>query len=106
MILADKGFMIHDLIPKNVFLNLPPFLLGKSQFTKSEAIFTWKISGCRIHVEQAIERLRNYKILALITSNLRPHCDKLVQVCAALVNLQSPIIRGIFDEHNKVTTEQ
>ena len=97
MVLADKGFMIHDLMPKNVFLNLPPFLLKETQFTRSEATFTRKIAGCRIHVERANERLRNYKILSLITSNLRPYCDKLVQVCAALVNLQSPIISGIFD---------
>ncbi len=55
LILADKGFLIHDRMPKNVFLNLPAFLSGKIQFSKIEAIFSRKIAGCRIHVERAIE---------------------------------------------------
>eukprot|EP00795_Rhopilema_esculentum_P009838 gene9838-18415_t len=38
LVLPDKGFMIHDLIPRDVFLNLPPFLSGKSKFTKEEAL--------------------------------------------------------------------
>ena len=41
----------------------------------------------RIHVEHAIERLKNYKILYLINSYLRPHCDKVVQVCAVFTVL-------------------
>ncbi|XP_065057293.1 uncharacterized protein LOC135685315 [Rhopilema esculentum] len=99
LILADKGFMIHDLVPKGIFLNLPPFLSGKKQFSKEEAMFCKKIASQRIHVERAIERLRNYKILNLITTNLRPWCNKLVQTCAALVNLQSAIINGVFDKY-------
>ena len=51
----------------------------------------------RIHVEHVIERLRNCQILYLINSNFRPLCDKVVQVCAAIIKLQSPITRGIFD---------
>ena len=86
--MADKGFLIHKLLPKNVFLNLPAFLAGKVQLTKQESIFSRKIAACRIHVERAIERLRNYKILDLITAPLRQFVDKLVQVCAALVNMQ------------------
>ena len=81
LILADKGFVIHDILPKNVFLNMPAFLSG------------------RIHVERAIERLRNYKILGYINGHLRPFTDMIVQVCAALVNLQTPIIAGIFQEY-------
>ena len=72
LILADKGFLIHDLLPNNIYLNLPAFLSGKTQFTKNEAIFSRKIAGCRIHVERAIERLRNYKILDNTDSRLRP----------------------------------
>jgi hypothetical protein len=75
---------------------LPAFLSGKSQFTKEEAVFSRKISRCRIHVERAIERLRNYKILGLITAPLRPYVDKIVQVCSALVNLQTPIMSDVL----------
>ena len=106
LILADKGFVIHELLPRNVFLNLPAFLAGKNQLTTSESIFSRKIAGCRIHVERAIERLRNYKILDLITASLRQHVTKLVQVCAVLVNLQSTIIDGILANYDDVVSNQ
>jgi len=96
LILADKGFVIHDLLPKNIYLNMPAFLSGKKKFSKEEAVYSRKVAGCRIHVERAIERLRNYKILGYINSHLRPFADKIVQVCAVLVNLQTPIIADIF----------
>ena len=86
LILADKGFLIHDLLPKNIFLNLPAFLCGKTQFTKEEAVFSRKIAGCRIHVERAIQRPRSYKILDYVNTPLRPFIDKITQVCAVLVN--------------------
>ena len=85
-------------MPKNVFLNLSPFLLGKTQFTESEAMFTRKLAGCHILVERAIERIKIYKILSIVTVNLRPFCDKIVQISAVLANLQSPIIEGVFDQ--------
>ena len=97
LILADKGFLLHDIIPQGVFLNLPAFLRGKDKFTRAEAIFSRKIARSRIHVERAIERLRNYKILEKISARQRWYCDIIVQVCSALVNLQSPIIESIFD---------
>ena len=83
--------------PKNVFLNLPAFLSGKSQFTKQETVFSRQVSRCRIHVEKAIERLKIFKILGIITVPLQPHVDKIVQVCGALVKFQNPIIAGVLD---------
>ena len=87
-------------MPRGVFLNLPSFLTGKARFTKAEAIFSRKIARSRIHVERAIERLRNYRILNSISANQRPIASKLVQVCASLVNLQSPVLYGIFKGQN------
>ena len=92
--------MIHDLIPKGIFFNIPPFLSGKTRFSNEEAMFCKRIASQRIHAERAIERLRNYIILNLISAKLRPLCDKLIQSCAALVNLQTPIINGVFDKYN------
>ena len=96
LILADKGFLLHDILPQGVSLNLPAFLSGKERFSKAEAILSRKISRSRIHVERAIERLRNFKILQALETNQRQLANKIVQVCAALVNLQSPVISGIF----------
>jgi hypothetical protein len=47
MILADKGFTIHKLLPQGVHLNIPPFLTGKSQFTPSEVQLCRKIARSR-----------------------------------------------------------
>ena len=106
LILAEKGFLIHDLLPKNVFLNLPAFFCGKTKFSKTEAIFSRKIAGCCIHVERAMERLRNYKILDYASSALLPYFGKLVQVCAVLVNFQSPIIRGVLENYIRSTSKE
>lgn len=106
LVLADKGFMIHDLMPRGVSLNMPPFLAGKAQFSKEEARFCKEIATCRIHVERAIERVRNYKILQLITCKMRPYVDQLVQVCGALVNCQSPTINGVLEQYLRQITPQ
>ena len=97
LILADKGFLLHDIIPQGVFLNLPAFLRGKQKFTREEAIFSRKIARSRIHVERAIGRMRDYTILNKIHSKERWYCDIIVQVCGALVNIQSPLIHDIFN---------
>ena len=92
LILADKGFLIQDLLPAGVSLNIPPFL-EHGKFTESEVKLTRKIASCRIHVERANARLKDFKILTFIPSYLRNHANKLIQLCAALVNLQFPLIK-------------
>lgn len=44
-IFADKGYLIQDIVPKDVFVNIPP-LLQNSKFTATK-----KSAKCRIHVE-------------------------------------------------------
>ena len=46
--MADKGFIIQDLLPVGVPLNIPPFL-GSSE-----------IASLRIHVERAISKIKNF----------------------------------------------
>ena len=92
LILADKGFLIQDLLPRGVSVNIPPFV-NCGKFTESEARATKSIARCRIHVERANARLKSFRILGFIPSFLRCHADKLCQLCAALVNLQFPLIK-------------
>ena len=92
LVLADKGFLIHDIMPQGVSVNLPPFLM-KPQFTEFEAKFTVKIAKARIHVERAIGKIKDYTILTFIDAHLRPLASSIFKVCAALVNLQSPILQ-------------
>ena len=92
LILADEGFLIQDMLPKGVSVNIPPFL-NCGKFTESESRATKLIARCSIHVERANARLKTFKILSFIPSFLRCHSDKLCQLCAALVNLQLPLIK-------------
>lgn len=93
LILADKGFTIHSLLPEGVSLNIPPFLRGKAQFTREEGEMCRKIAKARIHVERANERIKNFAILNHVSHYYRPFVDKIVQLCCALVNLQAPLLK-------------
>jgi len=42
-VLADKGFLIQDLVPDGVSVNIPPFL-NSGAFTESEARATKAIA--------------------------------------------------------------
>ena len=92
LILTDKGFLIQDIVPKGVSVNIPPFL-EHGRFTESEAKITMSIARCRIHVERENARLKDFKILNFVPPYLRCYMDKIFQLCAALVNLQFPLIK-------------
>ena len=61
LILADKGFLIQDILPQGVSVNIPPFL-DNAKFTEREIKITKGIAKCRIHVERANARLKDFKI--------------------------------------------
>ena len=86
MVLADKGFIIQDLLRHGVSVNIPPFL-NSGSFTESEAKATKAIAKCWIHVERANARLKDFRILGFLHSYLHCYADILIQLCAALVNL-------------------
>jgi hypothetical protein len=69
LILADKGFLIRDILPPGVSLNLPPFL-DTPQFTPEQVLQTEAIAKARIHVERAIQRIKCYSILNFIPSKM------------------------------------
>ncbi|KAJ8930652.1 hypothetical protein NQ314_016567 [Rhamnusium bicolor] len=92
LILADKGFLLKDILPPGVNLNIPPFLVT-SQFTPEQVYRTETIARARIHVERAIRRMKCYKILDFIPYSLQSHASCVVQVIGALTNLQPPLIR-------------
>ena len=71
LVLADRGFLIQDLVPNGVSVNIPPFL-NNGTFTESEAQATKAIAKCRIHVERANARLKDFKILRVNVSNFQP----------------------------------
>lgn len=51
MVLADRGFLIEDLVAEQgARLNIPPFLKGRPNFTLSETMYSKIVARARIHV--------------------------------------------------------
>lgn len=61
-VMADKGSTVQDLLPLGVFLNIPPFLGSKDQMTPEEVVQIQQIAFLRIHVERAINKIKNFHI--------------------------------------------
>ena len=102
LVLADRGFDITEpLALRGASLAIPPFTKGKPQLSQREVETARELSRVRIHVERAIGRLKNFRILqstlpiTLVKSATdEEFCtiDKILFVCAALCNLQPPLV--------------
>ena len=102
MVMADRGFTIAESVGlKQAKLVIPAFTKGKSQLDPVDVEKTRGIANVRIHVERVIGLLRRkYTILegTLPTDFLNsangevPMIERILRVCAALVNLCPPII--------------
>ena len=92
-VMADRGFDIQDVLtPLGVKLNMPPFLRGKQQLNSSEMIETRRIASLRIHVERAMERIKNYHIFdKTLPSSLTDIANQIFFVCAVLCNFWPPL---------------
>jgi hypothetical protein len=99
LIIADKGFLIHDLLPSGVQINMPPFL-DTPHFTKDQIQAKESISRARVHVERYIKRLREFKILRLIPHSLRHDATKLIQTCFGLTGFYSPLMSEVSESMN------
>ena len=92
-IMADKGFTIQDLLPLGTRLNIPPFLGHSEQMNPRNVIKTQQIASVRIHVERAINRIKNYNIWnGIIPLSLFGLVNQMWSVCSFLSNLQDPLI--------------
>ena len=92
-VMADRGFDIQDdLALQGVRLNIPPFLKGKSQLSESELVETRRIASVRIHVERAMERIKNFHIFdRTIPSSMSNIVNQTFFVCAVLSNFHPPL---------------
>ena len=92
-VMADKGFTIDDLLPPCVGLNILPFLGMKGQMSAEDVVKTQSIASLRVHVERAINKIKNFKIWdGIVPLNLFGVVNQMWTVCAVLCNLQKPII--------------
>ena len=93
-IMADEGFDIQDLLaPLGVKLNIPQFLSSNSQFSSEDIMHTKKIAKLRIHVERAIERIKEFRILqSPICATMWDSINEIIYVCAVLCNFSPPLV--------------
>ena len=64
-IMADQGFRIPDDVENlGLVLNIPPFATSGCQMKASDVTLTEKIAKHRVHVERAIARVKQFKILS------------------------------------------
>ena len=92
-VMADRGFTIaEDLLLHRADLFIPPGKRGQEQFTKADVQKTNTIANLRIFVEQAIRRLKTFRIIKNeLPISLIGNLDSIVIVCAALCNLYKPL---------------
>ena len=92
--MSDKGFNIRDLLTcRGCRLIIPPHVKEKSQFTKKNVKKTASIAKARIHVERAISRVKDYKILqGCFPLTLRDLLDDIFIIIAAITNLAPPLV--------------
>lgn len=92
-VMADKGFQIADILPLGVKLNIPPFLGANTQMSAEDVVRTQQIAGLRIHVERAINKIKNFLIWkGEIPLSLFSVVNQMWSVSAFLCNTQDPLI--------------
>ena len=94
-VMADKGFQIQDILPLGVTLNIPPFLGGDSQMSAEDVVRTQQIASLRIHVERAINKIKNFRIWQrVVPLSLFGVVNQMWIVCAFMCNVHDPLISG------------
>ena len=93
-VMADKGFEIQRLLDDIcVRVDHPPILRGVSVMSIEQELSTRRIAKLRIHVERAIERVKNFRILQeTFPQNQWRMLNDIWKCCAKLTLLQPCII--------------
>lgn len=89
-VLADKGFVgiEEDLALKFSRMVLPPGRRGSSQLSVLQGNKTKKVANKRIYVEQAIRRLKTFRLLKFeVPISIVPALDDFVLIAAAICNI-------------------
>jgi cell division protein FtsB len=94
-ILADKGFTnFNDFANLGLKLNTPPMARSQGQMSASDVVSTRTIAAHRVHVERAIGRIKNFKILSqqVMIANVTS-LNQIWLVCSYLTNFM-PFLVG------------
>jgi hypothetical protein len=94
-VMADRGFTTaEDLLLRRAQLFIPPGKRGQEQFSIAEVKKTKTIANLRIFVEQAIRRMKTFRLIKNeLPISLLGNLDNIVTVCAAICNLYKPLCK-------------
>ncbi len=93
-IMSDRGFNVQDVFAtKDVKVNIPSFVKGKSQLSEAEVRKDRSIASIRIHVECLIGLPKTFKILRKEFPGQRIVLgDYIITVCFYLTNFKECIM--------------
>jgi hypothetical protein len=93
-IMADRGIMVQDLFAtRDVFVNTPTMLKGKSQLEREEVVHDRRIAAKRIHIERVIGLAKTFKILRNpLPSSKVILGPRINYICFAIVNFRPCIV--------------
>ncbi|XP_051795083.1 uncharacterized protein LOC127531031 isoform X2 [Acanthochromis polyacanthus] len=94
LVLANHSFLIaDDLAARGAQLAIPAFTRGKAQLSPKEIEIGRRLSPVRVHVQRAIERVKNFRVLSTtMRMNLVPQFDNIMTICSGISNLHKPLI--------------
>ena len=91
-VMVDKGFNIANLLlSKHCQLVIPPFVRNSGKFNKRLTLKTSRIARARIHVERAIARVQDFRLLHLpIPLCMKYLLDDIFVIITAITNFAPP----------------
>ena len=93
--MADKGYNARDLFAqKRCFLTIPSFL-NDGKLAAADAMQSRSIASVRIRVENAIKKLKEYKIFTetLCNRTNKQIVDDMIIIVCAICNLKQKLIK-------------
>ena len=88
------GFLVEEDLAAHVArIAIPAFTRGKTQLSALDVERTRRLVQVRIHVERAMERLKNFSVISSVLPRaLVTHTDN-IMACSALSNLQPLLVK-------------
>ena len=90
--MVDHGFDIRGIMPDRTGVNIPLFLGGRPQFDEDELVATRRIATLPIHVDGAMERIKNFQITHFFPGSLCHLAEPIIFVCAFLITFDGALV--------------
>ena len=92
-LMADRGFKISDILAfRQCSLAIPPPKKSDSQMTGDNVRRTSRVANARIYVENAIGRVKYFRILRMeLPILLLPVIDDIIKCCCIFTNFSEPL---------------